>query len=133
MMQIRYGIFETNSSSTHSLYFANDKEWNDFTAGKTLLDEDGNFVLWKDAVETVIELEKDRTYSPPFWNDDEETQYTEEEFRALNKEAQYNAFLRHYGYRSYESFGEYREYYSESYTTEHGDHVNVFGEFGYDY
>lgn len=64
-MQIRYGIFETNSSSTHSLYFANDKEWNDFTAGKTLLDENGNFILWEDAVETVVELEQDRAYSPP--------------------------------------------------------------------
>ena len=133
MMQIRYGIFETNSSSTHSLYFANDKEWNDFTAGKTLLDEDGNFILWKDAVETVIELEQDRTYNPPLWDEEKEKQLTPDEFRALSKEKQYNDFLKKYGYRSFESFGEYLEYYNESYTTKHGDHINVFGEYGNNY
>ena len=133
MMQIRYGVFETNSSSTHSLYFANDKEWEDFWRGRTLLDVDnGNFILWEDAVEAVIKAEKENVYKPPFWNEDEETQYTEEEFRALSKEEQYDSFLRHYDYCSYESLGQYKESYEDEYITEHGDHVHVFGEYGYD-
>ena len=133
MMQIRYGIFETNSSSTHSLYFANDKQWEDFRHGKTLLDiYNDNFVLWENAVEIVVKKEKENKYYLPFWNEFEETQYTEEEFRALSKEEQYNNFLRHYGYLSYDGLGQCMESYEEEYTTEHGDHVHVFGEFGHD-
>ena len=40
MKQIRYGIFETNSSSTHCLILCTKEEWNDFQEGKLLLEED---------------------------------------------------------------------------------------------
>lgn len=134
MIQIRYGIFETNSSSTHSLYFANDKEWNEFYNGQTLLNVcNGNFISWEDAIKDVIEAEKENVYNPPFWNEDEKKQYSEEEFRALSQEEQYKGWLRYYDYRTYDDMGIEREFYKEEYTTEHGDHIHVFGEFGHDY
>lgn len=36
--QIRCGVFETNSSMTHSLTICTEKEYNDWMKGKTLFD-----------------------------------------------------------------------------------------------
>lgn len=40
MIQIRSGCFETNSSSTHCLVLANQKDWDDFMQGKSVLEMD---------------------------------------------------------------------------------------------
>ncbi len=39
--QIRCGVFETNSSMTHSLTICTEQEYNDWVEGKTLLDRWG--------------------------------------------------------------------------------------------
>ena len=38
MKQIRYGVFETNSSSTHSLTICTDEEYQKFVSGEMSLD-----------------------------------------------------------------------------------------------
>jgi hypothetical protein len=38
MKQIRYGVFETNSSSTHSLTICSDEEYEKFVSGEMLFD-----------------------------------------------------------------------------------------------
>jgi hypothetical protein len=40
MKQIRFGVFETNSSSTHSLTICTSEEWEQFLDGKLVLDFD---------------------------------------------------------------------------------------------
>ncbi len=133
MLQIRYGLFETNSSSTHSLYFATDKEYKDFVNGDTLLDLDtGKFVSWDEAVEAVIAAAK--KYNESSLNDDsgyEEKPISFDEFRKMEHNDQ-RAILRDYEFKSWEDFGDYLEFYHERHVTEHGDAVNVFGEFGRD-
>lgn len=39
MIQIRKAIFETNSSSTHSLVMCSEKEYEDFNNGKVYLND----------------------------------------------------------------------------------------------
>lgn len=39
MKQIRYGVFETNSSSTHSLTICSDEEYKKFESGVLVWDE----------------------------------------------------------------------------------------------
>ena len=131
MINYRCGIFETNSSSTHSLFFATDKEYKDFTSGKTVLDRDNDtFVPWNEAIETIIDLTKKNGYENLI--NDDGAPVTFEEFRALDKEEQ-SYWMRDWDYIAYNDMGKYLEYYDASYTTEHGDTVYVFGEYGNDY
>ena len=37
MIQVRQGVFETNSSSTHAIAICSEQEWNDLKAGKLLV------------------------------------------------------------------------------------------------
>ena len=130
MINYRQGIFETNSSSTHSLYFANEEEFSDFTADKTVIDENGNFVKWEDAVRWIIEDSKRNGYNNLKDGDGESLSF--EDFRALEKDEQ-SYWLHEYGYKTFNDIGTYLEYYHSSHTTEHGDVVHVFGEYGNDY
>jgi hypothetical protein len=41
---IRYGVFETNSSSTHSVVLLNDKEYNDWKDGKIRISIYGDII-----------------------------------------------------------------------------------------
>lgn len=43
-IQIRQGVFETNSSSTHSLTICSKQEYEDFKNGKLLIDWNNKFV-----------------------------------------------------------------------------------------
>lgn len=131
MINYRYSIFETNSSSTHSLYFATPQEYNDFTAGKTVIFiEDGTFVPWEEAVQFVIDDSKEHDYKD--LENDEGNSVSFEEFKTLSKDEQCY-WLRDYDYRAYDDMGNYLQYYHDFYTTEHGDTVHVFGEYGNDW
>ena len=51
MIQIRRGIFETNSSSVHSLTFISDADWEKFTSGEYVFD------TWEDKIVLPSEVE----------------------------------------------------------------------------
>lgn len=91
--QIRTGVFETNSSSTHTLTICTKKEFEDWTNGKLRLDK------WTDK------------FIP-------------------NKAGNISI----YNTESYEEWCNdgYLETFMNSYTTEHGDEIVVFGKYGYD-
>lgn len=129
MLQIRYGLFETNSSSTHSLYFATDKEYEQFKKGEIIIDEDsGEFITLKDAVEAAIRYERE---SGRNYIEDDTDKFSFDDFRAMDKEEQIR-ILRDYEFISYDHMGTYYEYYASSYTTPSGDKIVAFGEFGRD-
>lgn len=44
MQTIRQSVFETNSSSTHSVTVLTEDQFKDFKAGKSLIDENGKIV-----------------------------------------------------------------------------------------
>lgn len=49
-VQVRKSVFETNSSSTHSLTFASDDEYNGWKDGTYILDRDCDKLVPKDSV-----------------------------------------------------------------------------------
>lgn len=62
MKQIRHGVFETNSSSTHSLTMCLKADYELFKAGKLILDADGVLIPVTDDIRKEIR-------DDPDWND----------------------------------------------------------------
>lgn len=104
-IQFRNNVFETNSSSTHSLSICTKNEWKDFMDGKTLysIDEE-KFV-------PVSEVEK----------------------KLLDYEEEEREYILNRDYWDFESFGGDLEMMTAEYTTSGGETVVAYGYFGYDY
>ena len=121
--QIRRGVFETNSSSMHTLTICSKEEFEAFERG------DYYFDYWNDEIvtpEKVIEQTKlqdgyeggdDFDKAIAFWRCDEDLY--EDELRFLTHE-EYTENDRYY-------------YYEQEYTTDNGDEVVAFGYYGNDW
>ena len=111
---IRFGVFETNSSSTHSLTMCSSEDYDKWVNGDVLLNDNWNFKgqQWI-TKEKAIEYLKEKSYYNE--DDDLEELLAECEFYTENKYFD----------------DEYLEGYSETYTTANGDEVVAFGKFGY--
>lgn len=133
--QVRRGVFETNSSSTHSLTMCSKQQFEDWKNGKLLYDS------WKDKfIEVNVFTEQDKEDAKndyeykksAFWKNWE--QLTDEEI-----ENWYNRYAREHKLASnsdYETYEEWRysdlEYFVSTYTTPGGEEVVAFGKYGYD-
>lgn len=102
---IRFGTFETNSSSTHTLVVCTKEEYDAWRKGETLLDR------WKN-------YEYDFHRKDPFFVPNTEEYRNDEEGQYVTYEEYWDE--------------EYLEYFDEEYTTPSGDVVRVFGKYGYD-
>lgn len=114
--QIRYGVFETNSSSVHSLTMCSEEEYEKWKNDSLLFWKDENkFGTREDIIE---ELQDCDYYSNVDWEDEETVSeiFSEE------------------GIQTYEEFfdDEWFETYHESYTTPNGETVVAFGYYGRD-
>lgn len=133
--QIRRGVFETNSSSTHSLTVCSEDEFEAWKRGEFLLDEwNGQFVSAVDLSDydkqmakeeyckTKDELQKD-------WDDLSESA-KQKYYRHFAKE---NDIIDEDG-KTYNQYmnDEYLEHYLRRYTSKSGDKIVVFGRYGYD-
>ena len=99
---IRRGIFETNSSSTHSLTMCNDDMYQRWVNGDGVY-----YARWHDElVESTAEIEKDR-----------------------EEEGRYTGYLTYDEFNDYE-YIDY-ETFNDKYTTESGEIVHAFGYYGY--
>lgn len=126
MKQIRIGIFETNSSSTHSLTMCSGEEFDAWVNGDTIFsDEDREFCSRDEALAKVrADLSKwdnintDEEYQA--WLDD---QYDGDEADMLHEN----------GFYTYDNWGdEYLDQFEDEYTTKNGERVVAFGEYGRD-
>ena len=117
MIQIRNGVFETNSSSTHSLTMCTKEEYQSWMNGETYLSTwltKEDFVSRERAIEVVNEK------YPNSITDDMSKEDIEEE-------------LRNNGFYSYDNYwDEYLEDFKEEYTTKSGEVIVAFGQYGYD-
>lgn len=107
MIQIRKNVFETNSSSTHSLVITTESEYEKFDKGELVYCEwsQGPFKSGKFYPKTDVDK-----YAEEMGDDFEESDFkTAKDF--------------------FEN--EYLEFFEEHYTTEHGDNIVVFGVYGY--
>ena len=128
MKQIRRNVFETNSSSTHSLTMCSKNEYDMWESGKVYLNESGGYgsnSIYKNKQfvtrEEAIDILTNNKY-PPSKN-----------LNTLNKE-DLDDYFRGEEIYSYDIYfdEEYLETYERTYTTESGDKVVAFGKYGYD-
>lgn len=121
---IRRGLFESNSSSTHSLTIMPQDKWNEFkTTDKWLADWDGELYLVDDLIEEMKE-EKEK-YHNYYKNVD------------LNDRQSCIDYLTENDYYTYDTWGEHdtwsywAETYVEEFETPSGDKMVAVGAYGY--
>lgn len=109
MRQVRVGVFETNSSSTHTLVIMTKEQHDKFKKGELFLDGSHN-VLTKEQIEAKYKdsIEK--------WHDGDVDDFI------ASDNLSYESF--------YESAGECEDFLQE-YTSPSGEKIVVFGYFGY--
>lgn len=113
MLNIRKGVFETNSSSTHSITMCSREEYNKREAGELLYWKwDQNFMTKE---ETMKKLRKE--YPEIDWDDEDSVNDVFEDEQILSCEAFFDD-------NCYET-------YFDSYTTKEGSEVVAFGYYGY--
>ena len=114
-IQIRQGMFETNSSSTHSLIISTEDEFKKWVDGKVYLDRDSGIFVNE---EQIIEWAKQCRWVDTDGKDNEAI--LEE---VLNDE---------YRFYAYGDYGCDYEYFDQHFTSPSGDEMVAFGYFGYD-
>lgn len=120
-VQIRRGVFETNSSSTHNMTICTRDEYNKWIDGKVYWTYDG-FISKEEAYEYVRKNE----------NELFEQGKINIRFDDLSNEDK-EQVLYDYEYYTVDTWGnEYLEEFERFYTSPSGDKIVVFGQFGYD-
>lgn len=119
MKKIRRGVFETNSSSTHSITMCSQEEYDKWNKGDVLLDKGWNAKKRFISKEEAIEKLKDNEY------------YKDLDFN--DKEAVEEALKEEELYTSEQYFdNDYLEIFESTYTTENGETIVAFGLYGHD-
>lgn len=114
MIQIRRGVFETNSSSTHSICICSKTDYEKFIAGELW------YSRWTDDLVTRQQI-NERIHK--FFPDKNMEDYTVEELED-------DGF---YSFDSYnEKISEWYEMYDVEYTTPGGETIVAFGYYGHD-
>lgn len=127
MIKIRYGVFETNSSSVHSLSVAQNDEIEKLKNDELLVN-----LSWNHS-EYLISYEDAMNELMKYLN-----KYGDEEDKAIIDSGDQEEIYRLlYEYDIAERFNRYLELgylepYEEEFTTKNGDRVLVFGRFGHD-
>ena len=130
--QIRRGVFETNSSSTHSLTMCLSSDYDRWNEGEVLLFNGSGWCYPKDnqpisdhfyTKEEAIAFEKSSKYAPSDdfdWNDDDAVMEMLHDNEWLDADYFWDVFCSEY------------ETFENTMTTPSGDEVVVFGYYGYD-
>lgn len=154
MIQIRAGVFETNSSSTHSLcimteddfnkwvsshngeYYFVDGEYN-YPFNRCFSDGVGSGIYSKDVVKQAIEkyakyyeeqYKDEKCYTPV---DVDMLEYSDDEEVESSREDSRMYDLCIYTYEDWCRYNDELEQYETSFTTPSGDKMIVFGAYGY--
>lgn len=121
MFEIRRKVFETNSSSTHSLTMCLEDEYEAWEKGEVFLREFGSkdkkFVT-KEEIIKILSTSK-------YYRDINFYEISDDDFNQIR--------LDEYFYTMNEYFDdEYLEDFEETFTTPNGDKIIAFGKYGYD-
>lgn len=147
MIHIRNNVFETNSSSTHSLTIAPKSQYEAWLIGDGIL-YDGDcrrFIAKEEAIEKVRLYEYESGASDKSWYNPLKDYYYRND---IEQEKVYKniddvpeeliiPYLAYHEYYTSDEFDngvcEYYEQFEQHYTTEHGDEVVAFGYYGENY
>jgi uncharacterized protein (UPF0305 family) len=125
MRQVRNGVFETNSSSVHSITMCMKSDYDKWVNGELYWDRWSNKFVTKEVVEKFIEKlrEEFREDNPDYVQGDEE--WEEEFMEYVDDDKQYY---------TYEEFNDYEcieyETFANTFTTPSGEEVVSFGYYG---
>ena len=136
MIQIRNGVFESNSSSTHSITMCSEEEFEALTTGTLLIHKWDDILKAADDIDVFPE-EKIKEYynrnKEMFWKDYELLSDEEKEEVRKRYEDKYSEKRHYITYREYMDKYSYNfETFVDSYTTKSGEKVIAFGYYGYD-
>lgn len=118
MKVIRRGVFETNSSSTHSITMCSKEDYDKWEQGE-MLHNDGGLVTREEAIE---ELKKNKWFNKNNPNFDFSDGEAVDEALANND---YRTSKQYWDSCDLETF-------EDTYTTKNGEKIVAFGYFGYD-
>lgn len=123
--QIRRGVFETNSSSTHSLTMCSKSEYDEFEKGNMYIEKWGSKLYTKEEMvekfkQMVDWRTKELKYRDIDWDNDEE-------FNRVLEETDYVTYDKYW-----DTVSEEYETFEDSYTSKDGETVIAFGYYGYD-
>ena len=133
MLQMRKNVFETNSSSTHSITMCTEDEYNAWANGDVLLNDgwwgkdntsefkNKKFVTREEAEDII----RHHAYHEPT---DELSGLSDEEFDEYCYDMDYGLYSMNKYFEN-----EYLEWFDEKYTTPSGETVVAFGLYGTDY
>lgn len=119
MIQIRSGVFETNSSSTHSLCMCLLPEYKAWKNGEMIYDPDEEKLYSANEMRKRIKVEK---YIGSL----------RDKADNLSDEELFEVLIDDYDFVSYEHFGMGSERLYQEYETPSGETVVAFGECGFD-
>lgn len=133
--QIRTGVFESNSSATHTLTICSEETYKKWENGELLLTWDNKFIPNKE----MSEEEKDRICHQ--WYDEHKCKYykdykdlTKKEKKEIEDDLKSKGYFNVSG-KTYDEWyaDDYLGYLEDSFITEHGDKVVAFSKAGNDY
>lgn len=124
MEVIRRSVFETNSSSTHSLTMCSEQEYDKWKSGEVMLrddysrkDNESQFITKEEAIK-IKNLADDPDYKEAIESDDQEAI---EEILKENEIYTFENFFR-----------DDMEDFESTYTTKTGEKIMAFGYYGHD-
>ena len=128
MRQIRRGVFETNSSSVHSITMCMKSDYDKWVNGELYWDRWGYKFVSKDVVENEL-----KEYRNNFLNEHPDYIQGDEEW-----EIQFNRYLSYdKQFYTYDEFNDYDlieyETFVDSFKTPSGEEIVSFGYYGNDY
>lgn len=138
MIQIRSGVFETNSSSTHSLTMCTQEEFDKWVKGELVFDS------WNDCFAEPISLsEEDKENAKEKYNYKKGSYWKEwEQLSEDEIESWYAKYANEYlrSKKAYDGLKTYAEWHNDydlnkftyHYTSPSGDEIVAFGKYGYD-
>ena len=123
MIQVRRGVFETNSSSTHSITIAPQSEFDKWVNGEIYFHE----YVWDDEEQW---LTKDEAINYVIISG----YYGGKDLFSVSDEELDELLADEYGIYTYDNYfnDDWYETYQEPYVTEHGEEIMAFGKYGHD-
>lgn len=134
--QVRRGVFETNSSSTHSLTMCSEEQFESWKNGEVLFDEWGR-EKFVSASGLSDEIKREAASYYESHKDDFQKDWNE--LSETAKQKHYTKYAKEIGEidsdaKSYDEYmhNNYLETFVDRYTSKSGDKIVAFGKYGYD-
>ena len=133
--QVRRGVFETNSSSTHSLTMCSEDEFEAWKRGEVL------FKRWEEKFVKPTQLsDQDKRDAEDEYNYTKDSYWKDwNDLSDDEKEKWYAKYATNHNLKDYnaKTYNEYMcsgslETFVQRYTSKSGDKIVAFGEYGYD-